>query len=540
MIVFFSLVRYHQANQNVLMQSVLAEVETSYLNYQGDASSFVATYLTETNRRITILDSNGFVIADSHDDSVGQDKSGRPEIISLGEVFTRNSDTVDMNLLYLAKIMPDGNYLRVSLLVDSHLAIYSNLTWTFILSSLLWVFIFYLGVLKINQNLLKPWYQVKDKILDIKRGTYQMVPLMSPYPEINEIMHEINTINYETAKHIYNIKSYQNQLDKVLSEIKQSVLLFNQKGDLTYFNTDAKNEFKLTEDALMKPVYYQIRSTEIKDAIQLSLANKENQIFDVKIDGRLLEVKIFYISVNPTLFNDTAILTIIKDVTTERKVDQMKRDFFAHASHELKSPLTAIKGHAELISHEMIKGDQVIDSANRIVLQTEMMTALVEDMLILSRLENLTDENDQQQSMKKIVLLAIEQLNTLSNQKNISMVTDLDDFEFSCDELDMSKMFKNIIENAIKYSHPNTSVHVALKQNSKSFVFRVKDEGIGIPKEHQHKVFERFYRVDKGRIDGGTGLGLAIVKHVAIKYKGTVNLVSKPNLGTTIEIEIPL
>jgi len=367
-----------------------------------------------------------------------------------------------------------------------------------------------------------------------------MVPIMSPYHEINEIMHEINDINYETAQYIYRIKSYQTQLDKVLNEIKQSVLLFNQKGDLVYFNNDAKKELGITEEALMKPLYYQIRSAEITDAITSSIRNKENKIFDIKIDGIFFEVKIFYISVNPKLDSDTAILALIKDVTADRKVDQMKRDFFAHASHELKSPLTAIKGHAELISHQMLKSEEIIDSAQRIALQVTMMTALVEDMLILSRLENLSDETHQPHLLSKIVDDSLEQLSPLAESKNISIHKKLDDIEFECDEIDMNKMFKNIIENAVKYSKNDSKITVTLKRDKNAFKFVVKDQGIGIPKEHQQKVFERFYRVDKGRLDGGTGLGLAIVKHVVIKYKGTVDLVSKPNEGTTITIEIPI
>lgn len=537
-IVFFSIISYQEQNQKFLMESILSEVETSYLNNENELDVFVDNYQTTSNRRITILDSSGFVIADSHDEEIGTDKSLRPEIINLGKVYTRKSETVGLNLLYIATQVPDGNYLRVSILVDSQSKIYSNLTITFILSSIFWVVIYYFGVLKINQNLLKPWYQVKEKISDIKKGTYHMVPLMSPYEEINEIMHEINDINYETAQYIYQIKSYQTQLDKVLNEIKQSVLLFNQKGYLIYFNQDAKKELNLTEDALMKPLYYQIRSSEIKDAVQEVLSKRENKYFDIKLDGRLFEVKIFYISVNPKLESDTAILALIKDVTTDRKVDQMKRDFFAHASHELKSPLTAIKGHAELISNQMLKKDEIIDSANRIALQATMMTALVEDMLMLSRLENLSDETYQIVNLKHTVLDAIDQLSTISNQKQIEVKHQLEDIEFSCDEIDMNKLFKNLIENAIKYSNPNSKIQVYLKKENQAFKFIVEDQGIGIPNEHQQKVFERFYRVDKGRLDGGTGLGLAIVKHVVIKYKGTIDLKSKPNIGTTVTVVI--
>ncbi len=539
MVVFFSLVKYHQNNQHVLMTSVLAEVESSYLHFTGTEQAFVSTYQTANQRRITLLDSKGFVMADSHDSEIGQDKSNRPEIIQLEKVFSRNSDTVNMNLLYIAKQMPDGNYLRVSLLVDSQLKIYSNLTWTFILSSLFWVSIYYVGVLKINQTLLKPWYQVKDKIQDIKRGTYQMVALMSPYPEINEIMHEINQIHYDTAQHISKIKSYQAQLDKVLNEIKQGVLLINHKGDVTYFNDDAKVEFQLTEEALFKPMHYSLRNVEIKNAILRSLETRENQIFDLRHEDKWLEIRVFYISVNPSFQQNTTILTLIKDVTTERKVDQMKRDFFAHASHELKSPLTAIKGHAELISHEILKGKDVMDSAHRIVLQAEMMTALVEDMLILSRLEHLTHENYTEQPIDQAVLQAIDQLQTLSKSKHMILETTLEPISFACDEVDIIKMVKNIIENAIRYSPSGSKVYIELKNHEKTFTFKVKDEGIGISKEHQHKVFERFYRVDKGRLDGGTGLGLAIVKHVVIKYRGTIELLSKPKMGTTIIIEIP-
>ena len=154
-VIFFSLFNFEKSNQVKFMTFILDEVEMEYENHDGDIVSFIASYDRE-NRRITILDNNAMVIADTHDDTVGTDKSTRPEIIDLGGVYTRTSATVGMNLIYIARLMDDGNYLRVSIEIESQIAAYNRVVWILIISAIGFIGLYYVGLVQVNKNLLKP------------------------------------------------------------------------------------------------------------------------------------------------------------------------------------------------------------------------------------------------------------------------------------------------------------------------------------------------------------------------------------------------
>lgn len=539
LVVFIAISNFQKNNQTQLMTFLVEEIELAYEAFDDTPQAFVATFQNENDRRITILDAQAFVIADTHDEVVGTDKSGRPEIKNPGTVYTRRSATIDEDLLYIAQIMDDGNYLRVSVPINPQVKTYSRLIWILSLTSIFWVVLYYLGLIQVNKNLLTPWIQVKKGLIELNKGNYQMMSLFSPYPEINEIIHEMNEINLETMKHLSAIESYQIQLDKILDEIKLGVMLFNHQEELIYFNKDIRAYFGLSEDAIGKPSYYQIRDYQIKDAISKAVEQHEPMVFDLKNDDKIYEVKVFHIASRSDQKSNASVLVLCKDVSTERAIEQMKRDFFSHASHELKSPLTAIRGHAELIEHQMVKGDDVYQSAKSIVRQTETMTALVEDMLMLSRLENLKEKLYAQTSLSKLLNAVMEQLSPLIAKKKMTIIRHVSDVEMFCDPIDMQKLFKNLIENAIKYSEEEKTVEITLSKSDIDVLFKVKDQGIGISKANQQRVFERFYRVDKGRLDGGTGLGLAIVKHIVLKYEGEIDLVSALSKGTTITVTLP-
>lgn len=539
LVVFITVANFQRSNQTQLLSFLIEEVELAYGAYEGTPSEFVQDYQNENLRRITILDEQAFVLADTHDDVVGTDKSGRPEIKNPGTVYTRRSATVDEDLLYIANIMEDGNYLRVSVPVEPQMIVYTRLMWILSLSSIAWIVLYYVGLVQVNKNLLTPWIQVKKGLIELNRGNYQMMSLFSPYPEINEIIHEMNEINLETMKHLSDIESYRLQLDKILDEIKQGVMLFNHNEELIYFNKDITLFLGLTDEAIGKPAYYQIRDYQIKEAIHQAIEKHEHVVFDAKIDQRVLEIKVFYIAVRYESKANASVLVICKDVSAERAVEQMKRDFFSHASHELKSPLTAIRGHAELIEHQLVKGDDIFKSAKSIVKQTETMTALVEDMLMLSRLENLKEKQYVNVNLSSLLNGVMDQLMPYATQRHMQLMKKDQSITMFCDPIDMQKLFKNLIENAIKYSEENKKVEITLKTEDNRIIFRVKDQGFGISKENQQRVFERFYRVDKGRLDGGTGLGLAIVKHIVMKYEGEIDLESTLSKGTSITVRLP-
>ena len=535
-IVFLALYQFEKRHQTSMMSFLLDEVTTSYDNFNDSDQAFVSSY-DQSQRRITILDENGYVIADTHDDEIGEDKSQRPEILNLEEVYSRKSDTIGVDLLYMGRRLDDGTYIRVSIPLETQITTYRQVLWALIMSGLGILGVYYFVLKKVNQNLLKPWDKVKEGVVKLNQGKYQMMTLNSPYEEINEMLHEMNQINYDTSKYLNRINSYQEQLRYILNEIRQSILLFDNHKKLMFFNQDAKNLFDLKDEYMNQEGYKFIRDIDLNKA--LDHVFESNQAFkkDYRDLDRIYDCYIYPLHKNEEDEGLASILMVLKDVTEERQIGQMKRDFFSHASHELKSPLTAIRGYAELILYDMIKEKDIKESTQKIIAQTEFMSALVEDMLMLSRLENIKEESYQDIHLNRILDEVLDTLNQSLKEKQMKIkLIKKEDIKYYGDPLDFSKLFKNLIENAYKYSDPSKTISIELKTHKEQVIFSVKDQGKGIPKEHQSRVFERFYRVDKGRLDGGTGLGLAIVKHIAIKYDGKVELKSSLSEGTAIKV----
>lgn len=536
MIVFFSLYQFEKRHQASMMTFLLEEVETSYSQYDQSEQDFVNQY-DQSQRRITILDEAGFVLADTHDLEVGTDKSGRPEIQDLGRVYIRNSDTIGIDLLYIATRLDNNQYLRISIPLASQIQTYRQVLWTLVASGLVIGGIYYVGLININKNLLKPWDKVKQGLIMLNQGNYHMMTLNSPYIEINEMLHEMNQINYETSKYLNQIKSYQKQLNFILNEIKQSILLFDTDKKLIFYNEDAKDLFDINDSFMNHNSYKFIREITLNKAIDDALDEGSSFHKDIKLNDHIYDAHVYPLHKHIDQNDLASILVILKNVDDERQIGLMKRDFFSHASHELKSPLSAIRGYGELILYDMVKNEQEVKELSlKIVDQTKFMAALVEDMLMLSRLENIKEETYQDINLTKILKDVVTLLEESYKDKDIQLNINAEDVDYFGDPMDFAKMFKNLIENAYKYSDAHKEVNVELIKQKDDIKFRVKDSGKGISKEHQPRVFERFYRVDKGRLDGGTGLGLAIVKHIVIKYHGQIELKSKINQGTDISI----
>lgn len=543
LVVFFviallSVYQIQKNHQETMMSFLLDEVETSYENFDQSDTEF-ARLFSQTERRITILDENGFVVADTHDDALGKDKSQRPEILDLGSVQSRKSDTIGVELFYIATRLDNDYYLRVSIPIETQINTYNQAIIIFVASILLISIIYYIGLKKVNSNLLKPWDKVIDGLTLLNQGKYQMMTLNSEYPEINDILHEMNKINYDTAAILTHIKNYQKQSSEILNEINQIILLFDHQKNLIFYNAKAKALFDLNDELLNKNSYNFIRDHQLEKAIDEAL--NRDQVFhqDIKISDSYYDTFVLPLHIESSSNDIAKVLVTLNNVSEDRQLGQMKKDFISHASHELKSPLAAIRGYAELIQLDMIKKpNEIIEISSKIVEQTMFMNALVEDMLMLSRLENIKEEHYQDIDLSKILNNVANSLQQVYKDKHIKLISNVENIKYFGDPMDFTKLFTNLIENAFKYSSHDKVIHVTLASQNQKVIFSVKDEGIGIDKDQQHRVFERFYRVDKGRLEGGTGLGLAIVKHIVIKYNGDIKLTSVLQKGTEIKIRL--
>ena len=341
------------------------------------------------------------------------------------------------------------------------------------------------------------------------------------------IVYIIRTRKEKTLNEKYSLKN----LEIILDTIGQAILLFDNKDKLLFFNKDAKKLLDLNDNDYQRKAKTIFNNTEIREAIK----SRENiESFDIYEDNKVYAINTFILDIKK---DRSSIIVTIQNVTENRKVEQTKKDFFSHASHELKSPLTSIIGYSELATLNMIDKNEYEDIFKRIYSQASHMTLLVEEMQALSKLElTSSDETYPLVSLNQILKNVIESLLPLITSKNIEIKLESNEISYQALEMDIFKLFKNLIENAIKYSKDNSLVEVDLYEEPSKIIFLVKDYGAGISPKHQQRIFERFYRVEKSRIISGSGLGLAIVKHILIKYKGEIKVESTVDVGTKMTV----
>jgi two-component system phosphate regulon sensor histidine kinase PhoR len=216
----------------------------------------------------------------------------------------------------------------------------------------------------------------------------------------------------------------------------------------------------------------------------------------------------------------------------------MKRDFFANASHELKSPLTTILGYQQMVSEAMLtKPEEIDDAVKRTIKEAKRMDKILGEMLELSRLESKYEVVIEDINLKNVVEDIIDSYNIELNEKKINVIVNVENCLVRINQSHCNQLINNLIDNAIKYNNPGGKLEITLKDN----YLIIKDSGIGIAKADQIRIFERFYRVDKGRSKelGGTGLGLAIVKHICSLYSIIINLKSELYKGTEFKLTFP-
>ncbi len=321
---------------------------------------------------------------------------------------------------------------------------------------------------------------------------------------------------------------------QMLEKIHNAAAVLEKDNLVMFFNKAFKNLFKIEkfEKIKFEKLNIPIKLIEFLAKYNKSKTNNFRLIHDEKNYVIVFhELKLDYL-------NSYTVITI-NDVTLETTISNLKKDFISYASHELKSPLTLIKGNAELLKHGMVKDEEYKKVVSNISKQTDLMSNIIEDMLMLSRLENFKESQDVEMNLKEKINEILELMRPLIIKKNISIIANCENIKYNADPMDIMKLLKNIIENAVIYSKSNSKIEINLLRTNKMIIFIVKDNGIGIPLEHQERIFERFYRINPNNKKEGTGLGLAIVKHVVQKYKGKYIIKSKPNYGTTLQIELP-
>ena len=503
--------------------------------------------IVDSSSRITVIDKNGVVLGDTYKGINYEDNHlQRPEVVEALKngrgIDVRMSDTTNDRMLYVAQVCSDNEHiLRVSVPYNGKVYLALWMLPAVVLSS---IFAFIVSVLfsrHFTNTVSKPLQQVTDEIRKIQDGDYSSPLKVYEYDEITQIASAAHNLAQKIKLTMEEIVTERNKAQYVLNNMSEGLVLCDKNGYVSSMNKVANVVLGCGNVPIGKHIVNYTRNVDVINGVADAYNKGKTVIFDFDApDGRIISANITRATEN----SDIGVIMVLIDVTTDRETQKLRQEFFSNASHELKTPITSIQGYSELLTSGMeYPPEQKKEFLLRIKKEAQNMTTLINDILMISRLEAGTtvqskNEFDISLMLDEILLSA----KPMIDEQKLKVVCNCPSIIINAEYKRIYELFNNVIINAVKYNKPEGSVNINVNCAGKKLHFNVKDTGIGIPDVSQQRVFERFYRVDKGRSKkiGGTGLGLAIVKHIVNYYKGTVTLRSKLGEGTEIDILINL
>lgn len=481
------------------------------------------------SRRVTVIGKGGGVIFDSQADASKMenhaDREEFKEAVLYGTgMSSRYSDTLTQKNIYYALKLSDGSVLRLSSPHSTIFAIISDLIGPICLIVLLALILSAILAIKLSESILKP-----INALDLDNPENNKT-----YDELAPLLTKINRQKLVIENQLHEAKQKQKEFKLITDNMREGLLVIDGNSDILTYNAAAEKLLDITDETSLAALKI-YRSTQVIDAVDEALKgnNSECQITQHSRQYSLIA--------NP-VFRDGEIIgavIVLLDITEKAQREQLRREFTANVSHELKTPLTSIYGFAELMKDGDMKKEDMEDFAKSIYDETKHLITLVGDIIKLSAL----DEKSRFYEKEKVDLYALacetaERLKVDAAKKHVTVNVEGEKAEYVGVRQILTDIIYNLCENAIKYNRENGSVNVSVKENENNIVLKVKDTGIGIPQEHQERVFERFYRVDKSHSKeiGGTGLGLSIVKHGVMYHGGEISMESEPGKGTEITV----
>lgn len=497
--------------------------------------------------RVTITDSQGVVLGDSKADfKTMRNHMDSPEFIQakasgFGSDI-RSSQTIGLSLVYFAVKTAGGSYVRVAREVSSIAGSLLSVVPAMVISL---VFALILAVVITNRfssRVLKPIIKMNDSLISVKDGGVTLDPGSYHYDELVALAGRINLISDDLSRHIQGIKLEKDKLNYILDNVREGFMLLDEKRNVLLINNTACVYLGCPRSVAGESVYRATRNSAFLAEAEKALVTGEERRMDLEADGRTVEA-VFTRTSEESLFSAAVIITM-KDVTDSRDAAKIKRDFFSNASHELKTPITSIKGSAELLCSGMeISPQQQKELLGRIGVEAQRMNQLVSDIIMINRMESERVESDRESvDMSLLTAECVDEVRPMAERDGIRIEVSLEPVAIKCLRKDLRELISNLLVNAVKYNQPGGRVEISLRKERGEAVFSVRNDGEPIPPEQQPRVFERFYRVDSGRSRavGGTGLGLAIVKHVADSMEGSVTLTSDSREGTRFTVRLPL
>ena len=508
--------------------------EAAYLAYGVEQQGLdYLKNIKDKSARITYIDQDGTVLFDNEADvSEMKNHSDRTEFqkaekYGAGE-SSRYSDTLSEKTIYYALRLKDGTVLRVSGTQDSVLALVENLI--FPLCGLLCLMLILSGIMAsaISKRIVKPINE-----LDLESPEENRI-----YEELSPLLSKIHRQNREIQNQLELAKQQQEEFALITENMQEGLIVIDKYTMILSANSSAWNLFHMDRVCQGESVYCLDREEEFRRAIEQVLSGEHTELV-LKLNGSDIQL-----IANPVIRDKKTegAVVLLVNVTEKLERESLRREFSANVSHELKTPLTSISGFAEIMQGGLVKNEDIPKFAGRIYKESQRLLQLVEDVIQISQLdEEKTSYVWEPVDVYQVCKNAFESLKEKAKRLNVHLYICGERMKMEAVRTLLEEAVYNVCDNAIKYNRNDGSVSVFLTQTAQEIQIVVKDTGVGIPKEDQDRVFERFYRVDKSHSKeiGGTGLGLSIVKHAVGALKGSVILRSEEGNGTEICMKFP-
>lgn len=487
--------------------------------------------IEEFSARVTIVTADGTVIYDSlaEDGNLSafenhKDREEIKEALESGEgAAVRYSDSLGTRSVYYAVRLDDGRVLR---LATEHYTVLSALMSIFgpILVLFFFVLLFaFLIAKKLSGTIVRPINEI-----DLNKPESAEV-----YDELKPIILKLSSQNYRVSRQLDELKMRESEFVSITSNMSEGMMVINSRAEILTANGSARGLLHFSEE-----MPHSVLSIEgvvgLRDAVSSALGGKNGY---AEIDRGEKHYSLIATPVIGDGSVEGAVIVIIDDTEKEHR-ERLRREFTSNVSHELKTPLTSISGFAELIRCGMADGDEARHFADNIYKEAKRLITLVGDIIRLTQLDGREMPYDGEIELKAVAEEVAERLSQVAEALGVEITVSGEHLSVPGNERAIEEIIYNLTDNALKYNKRGGRVEIRIFMDGSSPTLSVKDNGIGIPKDKQDRVFERFYRVDKShsREIGGTGLGLSIVKHAALYHKAELSLESEEGVGTEIRV----
>lgn len=508
--------------------------------------------------RLTIIDEGGKVMADSDKrPSEMNNHIDRPEIVLAREngagMSTRYSRTVGIEMMYVGVALYDGEriigYARASVpLTDIHERLARTRTLIAVSAGIAALVGLVLGFL-FARGLTRRLTRITRAAETIAGGEYDLEVPTGARDEFGRLGAAFNDMARQLKERMATIARERNQVLAILGSMVEGVVAVDADQTVVHINVAAAEMLGLErESCIGEPIWQSVRVPALNDAAESVLSSGEPDRRDATVVGERGSVQIELRSA-PLVDSRGKLagaVLVLSDVTELRRLETVRRDFVSNVSHELKTPLAAIQALVEtLLDDEEMDRETARGFLARIEKQSERLNAIVLDLLSLSRLESEAHRVERSPvDLREVIRACLDMQQTVAGKRSIAITSALPESEVRvlADVESMQQLLGNLLDNALKYTPEGGRVEIRLTTQKSRAIVEVQDTGVGIPPEHLHRIFERFYRVDRARSRevGGTGLGLAIVKHIALAHGGIVDVQSNPGKGSTFTVRLPL